>query len=117
VKDLGDFLARDREAKSCRSISRNWATIWPMNKPLSHVNWNLFRKNIEEAEVEQEITKLMSKNGMAKAAAPTNNRNHGMANKPGAAGREDFQRIQTVSPNHCGIKTVRSINASPGGVN
>jgi len=83
VKDLGDFLARDpRGQKLPEYIAQLGDHLANEQTTLSRELESL-RKNIEEAEVEQEsYTKLMSKNGMAKAAAPTEQSPTMNGNKP-----------------------------------
>jgi hypothetical protein len=83
VKDLGDFLARDpRGQKLPEYIAQLGDHLANEQTTLSRELESL-RKNIEEAEVEQEsYTKLMSKNGMAKTAAPTEQSPTMNGNKP-----------------------------------
>ena len=83
VKDLGDFLARDpRGQKLPEYIAQLGDHLANEQTTLSRELESL-RKNIEEAEVEQEsYTKLMSKNGMAKAAAPAEQSPTMNGNKP-----------------------------------
>jgi len=71
VKDLGDFMSRDpRGQKLPEYIAQLAEHLANEQTTLSRELENL-RKNIEEAEAEQEsYTELMSKNDVAKEAAP-----------------------------------------------
>jgi phage host-nuclease inhibitor protein Gam len=71
VKDLGDFMARDPRGQKLPEYIAELAEHLANEQTMLSSELESLRKNIEEAEVEQEsYTKLMSKEEAAKAAAP-----------------------------------------------
>jgi phage host-nuclease inhibitor protein Gam len=71
VKDLGDFMARDPRGQKLPEYIAQLAEHLANEQTTLSSELESLRKNIEEAEVEQEsYTKLMSKNDVAKATAP-----------------------------------------------
>jgi len=75
VKDLGDFMARDPRGQKLPVYIAELAEHLANEQTTLSSELESLRKNIEEAEVEQEsYTKLMSKNDAGKVTAPPNNR-------------------------------------------
>ena len=75
VKDLGDFMARDPRGQKLPMYIADLAEHLANEQTTLSSELESLRKNIEEAEVEQQsYTKLMSKNDAGKVTAPPNNR-------------------------------------------
>ena len=75
VKDLGDFMARDPRGQKLPVYIAELAEHLANEQTTLSSELESLRKNIEEAEVEQQsYTKLMSKNDAGKVTAPPNNR-------------------------------------------
>ena len=71
VKDLGDFMARDPRGQKLPVYIAQLAEHLANEQTTLSSELESLRKNIEEAEVEQQsYTELMSKNDVAKATAP-----------------------------------------------
>ena len=83
VKDLGDFMARDPRGQKLPVYIAQLAEHLANEQTTLSSELESLRKNIEEAEVEQEsYTELMSKNGVAKAAVPAEQSPTMNGNKP-----------------------------------
>jgi predicted nucleic acid-binding Zn-ribbon protein len=71
VKDLGDFMARDPRGQKLPEYIAQLGEHLANEQTILSSELESLRKNIEEAEAEQEsYTKLMSKDDLAKASAP-----------------------------------------------
>ena len=71
VKDLGDFMTHDPRGQKLPAYIAQLAEHLATEQTTLSSELESLRKNIEEVEVEQEsYTKLMSKDDVAKAAAP-----------------------------------------------
>jgi hypothetical protein len=88
VKDLGDFMARDPRGQKLPVYIAQLAEHLANEQTTLSSELKSLRKNIEEAEVEQQsYTELMSKNDVAKATAPVKQAptmNGGTPARPGA---------------------------------